>query len=56
MIQRLPYDEIFFDKNFTLKRLMKTFDVSNVSHILESDSTYPDEMNKKTCHFVFRKN
>ena len=56
MSEYLPYDEIKFDKNFTLEDILNTLDVSDISYFIEVDLKYPDYIRKiqKIFHLLLK--
>ena len=53
MSQRLPYDEIKFEKDICLEEIINTPDDNEIGYFLEVDLKYPDNIKEKTKHFPF---
>ena len=47
MSQPLPYDEIKFDRNVKLEKILNTPDDSGIGYFIEVDLTYPDKIKEK---------
>ena len=53
MSQMLPYDEINFDNNVKLEKIINTPDDSDIGYFIEVDLNYPNNMKEKTKNFPF---
>ena len=53
MSQFLPYDEIKFEKDISLEKILNTPDDNDIGYCLEVDLKYPDNIKEKTKYFPF---
>ena len=53
MSQFLPYDEIKFEKDICLEKILNTPDDNDIGYFLEIDLKYPDNIKQKTKYFPF---
>ena len=53
MSQRLPFDEIKFDRNVKLDDILSTHDDSDIGYIIEVNIKYLDNIEEKTKNFPF---
>ena len=53
MSQMLPYDEIKFEKDIGLEKILNTPDESEIGYFVEVDLKYPNNIKKKTKNFPF---
>ena len=53
MSQMLPYDEIKFEKDICLEKILNTPDDNDIGYFLEVDLIYPDNIKEKTKYFPF---
>ena len=53
MSQMLPYDEIKFDENVKLPKILNTLDDNDIGYFVEVDLKYPDNIKEKSKNFPF---
>ena len=53
MSQSLRYDEIKFDKDTCINKILNTSDESDIGYFVEVDLKYPDNIRQKTKSFPF---
>ena len=53
MSQFLPYDEIKFEKDICLEKILNTPDDNDIGYFLEVDLIYPNNIKEKTKYFPF---
>ena len=53
MSEPLPYDEIKFDNEVKLEKILNTPDDNDIGYLIEVDLKYPDNIKKKTKNFPF---